>query len=114
MHGDVGAGGSGVGPRTADGAWADIETRDRSGALLVRRDRHDPAAGAEIGDAAALGQSRLFHDVDEQLGVFLRGINTFGERWDIQVGVGGCHIGLSTVFAYASNVDVINARYRCP
>ena len=94
-----------------DRAWADVEGGDLRRPLLGCRDRHDTAAGTQVGDAAAACQPGLLHDVDQQLGVFLRRIDAVGDNGYIQVGVGG---GQHRPFQKSSAVNKfwINAQYR--
>ena len=57
----------------------DVERGDLRGALLGGGDRHDAAARAQVGDPAPARQPGLLHDVDQQLGVFLRRVDAVGD-----------------------------------
>ena len=57
----------------------DVEGGDLRRPLLGCGDRDNAAARAQVGDPAAARQAGLIHDVDQQLGVFLRRIDALGE-----------------------------------
>ena len=88
MHRDVDASRRNLPAREMYRARADVEGGDVGGALLGRGDRHNAAAGAQVGDAAVARQPGLVHDVDQQFGIFLRRINAVCDDRCIPVGVG--------------------------
>ena len=75
-------------PRGMDRTRADVERSDLRRAVLGGRDRGDTAAGAQVGDSTSARQPSLIHDVDQQLRVFLRGVDAFGDDRFFPVGVG--------------------------
>ena len=64
-----------VDARTPDGLRTHIERGDLRRSLLARRDGDNPTSGAQVGYATTARQPGLLHHVNEELGVFLRGVN---------------------------------------
>ena len=75
MHVHVDADRQSVDPRTPDGLRTHIERGDLRRSLLGRRDGDNPTPGAQVGYPTTARQPALLHHVNEELGVFLRGVN---------------------------------------